>query len=169
MTDTFCLQIKALSSVSGVRRSKFCLDWIFMTMTRINTVTKTDPSPRIRLLPVHICFSKPCRGAPGHQGDLGRLGSAQRLSSLCWHLPQVSIDFACFHRFLLSLQRWARDATVGAEGCPIGVQVCITENSNHLETFLLKMVFMQVVGRHFQEEMVIHAMKTIEELLKRKM
>ena len=29
--------------------------------------------------------------------------------------------------------------------------------------------FMQVVGRHFQEEMVIHAMKTIEELLKRKM
>ena len=66
-------------------------------------------------------------------------------------LPHVSIDFACFHRFLLSLQRWARDATVGAEGCPIGVQVCITENSNHLETFLLKMVFMQVVGRHFQE------------------
>ena len=29
--------------------------------------------------------------------------------------------------------------------------------------------FMQVVGRHFKEEMVIHAMKTIEELLKRKM
>ena len=27
---------------------------------------------------------------------------------------------------------------------------------------------MQVVGRHFQEEMVIHAMKTVEELLKRK-
>ena len=32
-----------------------------------------------------------------------------------------------------------------------------------------KMVIIQVVGRHFQEEMVIHAMKTIEELLKRKM
>ena len=29
-------------------------------------------------------------------------------------------------------------------------------------------VLMQVVGRHFQEEMVIHAMKTVEELLKRK-
>ena len=28
--------------------------------------------------------------------------------------------------------------------------------------------FMQVVGRHFQEEMVIHAMKTVEELVKRK-
>jgi len=27
---------------------------------------------------------------------------------------------------------------------------------------------MQVVGRHFQEEMVIHAMQTVEELLKRK-
>ena len=31
-----------------------------------------------------------------------------------------------------------------------------------------KMVSIQVVGRHFQEEMVIHAMKTIEKLLKRK-
>ena len=29
--------------------------------------------------------------------------------------------------------------------------------------------FHQVVGRHFQEEMVIHAMKTIEELLNGKM
>merc|ERR1711892_124429 len=41
--------------------------------------------------------------------------------------------------------RFARDATLGAEGCPIGVQV---------------------VGRHFQEELVLHAMGLIEELVK---
>jgi len=41
--------------------------------------------------------------------------------------------------------RLARNATIGAEGCPIGVQV---------------------VGRHFQEEMVLHAMGLIEELVK---
>ena len=41
-------------------------------------------------------------------------------------------------------------------------------NKQPLATFLFKMVFIQVVGRHFQEEVVIHAMKTIEELLKRK-
>ena len=29
-------------------------------------------------------------------------------------------------------------------------------------------VLLQVVGRHFQEEMVIYAMQTVEELLKRK-
>ena len=37
-----------------------------------------------------------------------------------------------------------------------------------LAIFVFKMDFTQVVGRHFQEEVVIHAMKTIEELLKRK-
>jgi len=41
--------------------------------------------------------------------------------------------------------RWARNATLGAEGCPIGVQV---------------------VGRHYQEELVIHAMQQIEKLVK---
>jgi len=41
--------------------------------------------------------------------------------------------------------RFVRDATLGAEGCPIGVQV---------------------VGRHFQEEMVLHAMGVIEELVR---
>ena len=40
---------------------------------------------------------------------------------------------------------WVREATLGAEGCPIGVQV---------------------VGRHFQEELVLHAMGVIEELVK---
>jgi len=43
------------------------------------------------------------------------------------------------------LHRVARNATIGAEGCPIGVQV---------------------VGRHYQEEMVIHAMKEVERLVK---
>jgi len=43
------------------------------------------------------------------------------------------------------LHRVARNATIGAEGCPIGVQV---------------------VGRHYQEELVIHAMKEVERLVK---
>jgi len=42
------------------------------------------------------------------------------------------------------LHRVAKTATIGAEGCPIGVQV---------------------VGRHFQEEMVLHAMGVIESLV----
>jgi len=42
------------------------------------------------------------------------------------------------------LHRVARNATIGAEGCPIGVQV---------------------VGRHYQEELVIHAMKEVERLV----
>ena len=41
--------------------------------------------------------------------------------------------------------RIARNATVGAVGCPIGVQV---------------------VGRHFEEEMVLHAMGLIEDLVR---
>ena len=41
--------------------------------------------------------------------------------------------------------RFVRNATLGAEGCPIGVQV---------------------VGRHFQEEMVLHAMGVIEDLVR---
>ena len=45
--------------------------------------------------------------------------------------------------------------------------MCIADTSNHFSIFFVN-VFMQVVGRHFQEEMVIHAMKTVEELLKRK-
>ena len=40
--------------------------------------------------------------------------------------------------------RFVRNATLGAEGCPIGIQV---------------------VGRHFQEEMVLHAMAIIEDLV----
>ena len=43
--------------------------------------------------------------------------------------------------------RWAADATKGAEGLPIGVQV---------------------VGRRFQEELVLHVMKEIETLAKMK-
>jgi len=42
------------------------------------------------------------------------------------------------------MHRLARNATRGATGCPIGVQV---------------------VGRHFQEELVIHAMETIQNLV----
>ena len=41
--------------------------------------------------------------------------------------------------------RVAKSAALGAEGCPIGVQVA---------------------GRHFQEEMVLHAMGIIEELVR---
>ena len=42
------------------------------------------------------------------------------------------------------INKIARDATQGAVGCPVGVQV---------------------VGRHFQEEMVLHVMEVIETLL----
>ena len=42
--------------------------------------------------------------------------------------------------------RLAREASRGAEGCPLGVQV---------------------IGRHFQEEMVLHVMRTIENLVRR--
>ena len=42
------------------------------------------------------------------------------------------------------IHKVARDATVGAIGCPVGVQV---------------------VGRHFQEEMVLHVMELIERLV----
>jgi len=58
-----------------------------------------------------------------------------------------SIDQANLDKYPVSgdiCHRWARDATRGATGCPIGIQV---------------------VGRHFQEEVVIHAMQTIEELV----
>ena len=44
--------------------------------------------------------------------------------------------------------RIARDASRGAVGCPLGIQV---------------------VGRHFQEEMVVHVMEIIEHLMKNKM
>ena len=40
---------------------------------------------------------------------------------------------------------YPRNATMGAEGCPIGVQV---------------------VGRHYQEELVIHAMAEVERLVR---
>ena len=43
------------------------------------------------------------------------------------------------------INKIARDATRGAVGCPVGVQV---------------------VGRHFQEEMVLHVMEVIETLVK---
>ena len=43
--------------------------------------------------------------------------------------------------------KWVADATKGAEGLPIGVQV---------------------VGRRFQEELVLHVMKEIETLAKMK-
>ena len=43
--------------------------------------------------------------------------------------------------------RIARDASCGAVGCPLGIQV---------------------VGRHYQEEMVVHVMEIIENLIKNK-
>ena len=42
--------------------------------------------------------------------------------------------------------RLAREASRGAGGCPLGVQV---------------------IGRHYQEEMVLHVMRTIENLVRR--
>lgn len=44
-----------------------------------------------------------------------------------------------------SCNKVAREASRGALGCPLGVQV---------------------VGRHYQEEMVLHVMETIEKLVK---
>jgi len=52
-------------------------------------------------------------------------------------LAQYPVNDDLCHRFV-------RNATLGAEGCPIGIQV---------------------VGRHFQEEMVLHAMAIIEDLV----
>merc|ERR1719342_147229 len=42
--------------------------------------------------------------------------------------------------------RIAKKACIGAEGCPVGIQV---------------------IGKHFEEEMVLHVMSTIEGLLKK--
>ena len=43
--------------------------------------------------------------------------------------------------------RLAREASRGAEGCPLGIQV---------------------IGRHYQEEMVLHVMKVIEDLVQKR-
>ena len=59
------------------------------------------------------------------------------------------------------LHRVARNATIGAEGCPIGVQVIIVIIFHSDLIF-----FVKVVGRHYQEELVIHAMKEVERLVK---
>ena len=57
-------------------------------------------------------------------------------------LDEASLADYPVHQDLI--HKIARDATVGAIGCPVGVQV---------------------VGRHFQEEMVLHVMGEIESLV----
>ena len=58
--------------------------------------------------------------------------------------------FSYFPKILL--KRWARDATVGAEGCPIGVQVCIVERSSQFSSRWLWLVIDYIVeiSSHWQ-------------------
>ena len=60
------------------------------------------------------------------------------------------------------INKIARDAAKGAVGCPVGVQVghILTSHHKRLTYFLF-----QVVGKHYQEEMVLHVMELIERLL----
>ena len=62
--------------------------------------------------------------------------------------------------------RLAKAASIGAQGCPIGVQVKKSSRvtysvPNHLHV-------LKVIGRHFQEEMVLHVMNLIEALVQGK-
>ena len=59
--------------------------------------------------------------------------------------------------------RMAKHASLGAEGCPLGIQVGL-----HMYVMSDFTYVLQVVGRHYQEEMVLHVMKTIEDLVNKK-
>ena len=59
------------------------------------------------------------------------------------------------------INKIARDAATGAVGCPVGVQVGQIISGHKRLTFFL----FQVIGKHYQEEMVLHVMELIERLL----
>ena len=63
------------------------------------------------------------------------------------------------------INKIARDAAKGAVGCPVGVQVGNILKSYHKRFWFF---LFQVVGKHYQEEMVLHVMELIERLLSNK-
>ena len=68
------------------------------------------------------------------------------------------------------INKIARDAARGAVGCPVGVQVGpITLTPHHTAShhiyIHINICFFKVVGKHYQEEMVLHVMELIERLV----